>query len=85
MGYTTIGYIIKTMNKDIYSKEYQEITKRLKEARQKMGLKQEEVADKLKKPQSYISKIELGEKRLDVIELKRFSKIYKKPVDYFIK
>lgn len=73
------------MNKDIYSKEYQEITKRLKEARQKMGLKQEEVADKLKKPQSYISKIELGEKRLDVIELKRFSKIYKKPVDYFIK
>ena len=72
------------MNGHIYSKEYQKIVKRLKKARQEVGLKQKEVADKLKKPQSYISKIESGEKRLDVIELKRFAGIYKKPSSYFL-
>lgn len=72
------------MNGNIYSKEYREIIKRLKEARREANLKQQDVANKLKKPQSYISKIELGEKRLDVVELKRFAKIYKKPSSYFL-
>ena len=73
------------MNGNIYSKEYQKITKRLKEARQRANLKQQDVADKLKKPQSYVSKIESGEKRLDVVELKKFAKVYKKDINYFIK
>jgi len=73
------------MNNSIYSKEYKKVIGRLKKARQEINLKQEEVAKKLKKPQSYVSKIESGEKRLDVIELKRFADIYKKPIDYFIK
>jgi transcriptional regulator with XRE-family HTH domain len=50
----------------------------------KSKLTQKEVADKLAKPQSYISKIESGERRLDVVELKRFIKIYKKPSNYFL-
>ena len=73
------------MNNSIYSKEYRKVIGRLKKARQEINLKQEEVARKLKKPQSYVSKIESGEKRLDIIELKRFADIYKKPIDYFIK
>ena len=85
LGYTTIGYTIQIdMSKSIYSKEYKNVIERLKTARLEAGLKQEDVAAKLKKPQSYISKIERGERRIDVAELKKLSEIYKKPVSYFI-
>lgn len=72
------------MSKSIYTKEYKETIGRLKQARTFARLSQRAVADKLGKPQSYISKIESGERRLDVVELKKLSEIYKKPVSYFI-
>ena len=61
-----------------YSDRYQKLLKKLEEARKKAGLKQTEVAEKLKKPQSYVSKIERRERRIDVVELKQLLKIYKK-------
>ena len=73
------------MAKSIYLKEYKEIIDRLKRARIDSGLTQQGVAKKLGRPQSYISKIESGERRLDVIEIKKLSEIYKKSVDYFLK
>ncbi len=73
------------MNKSVYSKDYKEIIERLKIARIEAGLAQQEVADKLGKPQSYISKIESGERRLDVAEIKKFAVIYKKDIPFFIK
>jgi len=83
--YTAIGYIIQiSMSKSVYTKDYKEIIERLKTARIEAGLAQQEVADKLGKPQSYISKIESGERRLDVAELKKLSEVYKKPVSYFV-
>ncbi len=73
------------MNKSVYSKDYKEIIDHLKKARAEAGFSQQEVANKLGKPQSYISKIESGERRLDVAEIKKFSIIYKKDVSFFIK
>ena len=73
------------MTKSIYSKEYKNVIEKLKEARIEVGLKQEDVARKLKKPQSYISKVERGERRLDVVELGVFVKLYKKNVEWFLK
>lgn len=73
------------MGKSVYSKDYQAIIKRLKNARLKSGLSQREVADILKKPQSFVSKIESGERRLDVGELKDFARIYKKDFNFFLK
>jgi transcriptional regulator with XRE-family HTH domain len=46
------------MADSIYRKEYKNVIERLKEARLNAGLKQEDVAVKLGKPQSYVSKIE---------------------------
>ena len=72
------------MVKSIYSKEYRKTIERLKKARQESGLKQNEVAKKLGRPQSYISKIERGERRIDITELKQLAKIYKKDITYFV-
>ncbi|MBI2623107.1 MAG: helix-turn-helix transcriptional regulator [Candidatus Liptonbacteria bacterium] len=72
------------MGKTIRSDEYKKIVEKLRQARMDAGLSQIEAAKLLKKSQSYISKSEAGEQRLDVLELKRFAKIYKKRLDYFI-
>ena len=64
------------MSKTIWTKEYAKFIKKLRQARLKAGLRQIEVAKKLKRPQSYISRVESGGYRLDIIEVKRFAKIY---------
>ena len=73
------------MSKAIYSKDHKYIVEQLKKARQEAGLEQEQVAKMLKKTQSHVSKIESGQRRIDVIALKEFARIYKKPLDFFIK
>jgi transcriptional regulator with XRE-family HTH domain len=65
------------MGESTHSKEYREIIQKLKAVRLASGLTQTEVALKLKKPQSYVSKIERGERRIDVVELKQLLKVYK--------
>jgi len=72
------------MGKSIRTKEYADFVGKLRKARIDAGLTQVQVAKKLKRPQSYISKAESGEQRLDVIELKKFAKLYKKDINYFI-
>jgi transcriptional regulator with XRE-family HTH domain len=73
------------MTTSIYTNEYKIVLKRLREARDEASLMQVDVAKKLNKPQSYVSKIERGDRRIDVAELSILAKIYKKPLDYFIK
>jgi len=73
------------MSKSIGTKEYSNFVKKLKEARLNTGLRQIDVSKKLKRHQSYISKIESGEQRVDVTELNKLAKIYKKDINYFIK
>ncbi|OGY64161.1 MAG: hypothetical protein A3B92_01305 [Candidatus Harrisonbacteria bacterium RIFCSPHIGHO2_02_FULL_42_16] len=73
------------MGKSIRTKEYQNFAEKLKKTRLEAGLTQVQVSKKLKRPQSYISKAEAGEQRLDVVELKKFAMLYKKDIHYFIK
>lgn len=72
------------MNSIIYSDDHKYLVKQLKNARKEIGLDQSEVADLLGKTQSYISKIESGQRRIDVIQLKELAKIYKKDIKFFI-
>jgi transcriptional regulator with XRE-family HTH domain len=74
-----------TMEKPIYSKDHKYLVEQIKKARIEVGLDQKDVAKLLKKTQSYISKIESGQRRIDIIQLKDFAKIYKKNINYFIK
>lgn len=73
------------MSKVIYSKEHKFLVEQLKKARIKAGLDQIKIAEILGKTQSYISKIESGQRRIDVVQLKEFARVYKKPLNYFIK
>jgi len=73
------------MSESIYSKDHKDLIERLKKARQEAGLDQVEVAKKLGRSQSYLSKIESGQRKIDVVQLKKFAKLYKKDINYFIK
>ena len=73
------------MGRSIRTKEYQDFAERLKKARIEAGFTQVEAAKKLKRPQSYISKVEAGEQRLDVVEIKKVANLYKKDISYFVK
>lgn len=42
----------------------------LRQVRMETGLTQEEVARRLERPQSFVSKYETGERRLDILELR---------------
>ena len=73
------------MSKAIYSKDHKYIVEQLKKARRGANLDQAEVAKLLRKTQSHVSKVEAGQRRIDIVSLKEFARIYKKPIDYFIK
>ncbi|MDX8029392.1 helix-turn-helix transcriptional regulator [Lentzea sp. BCCO 10_0856] len=58
------------MDKSIYSAAYQRLCALLREIRTEAGLTQVQVAERLDEPQSFVSKYESGERRLDVVELR---------------
>ena len=58
------------MEKSLYSEQYQQLCALLRELRRGARLTQVEVATRLGVPQSFVSKYESGERRLDVIELR---------------
>ncbi len=62
---------------------YKLLGQRLREAREAAGLSQIEAAARLGKPQSFISKCESGERRIDVIELKVLADLYGKNLCFF--
>lgn len=66
-----------------YRIQYDAFLKKLRQARVDAGLTQEEVARRLGKPQSFVSKCESGERRVDVVELVQFARAYGKSLDFF--
>ena len=72
------------MKKSIHSNERIVFVGKLKKARVEAGLTQAEVAKKLGCSQSWVSKVELGELRVEAIWLNKLAKLYGKKVEYFL-
>ena len=69
----------------VHSREYRAFLVRLRKARTAARLSQVETARQLGRPQSYVSKCETGERRVDVIELGKFATLYGKSIMYFVR
>lgn len=68
----------------LHAREYDALVERLRTAREEAGLTQEAVAEVFGRPQSFLSKIESGERRIDPVELCHLADLYKKPVEWFL-
>lgn len=72
------------MDKTIFTDSHRRLVEKLVQARQSAKLKQMDVARKLGRTQSYISKIESGQRRIDTVQLKEFAAVYKKKINFFL-
>ena len=75
----------KPRPRNVHTTGYKRFLEQLKQARREAELDQADVAKRLKRPQSYVSKCESGERRVDIIELAAYARIYKKSLSYFVK
>ena len=72
------------MPSHFYSERYQQFLEKLQRAREEAGLTQEQAGVLLDRDQSFVSRYETGERRVDVTELEEFATIYEKSVLYFL-
>ena len=73
------------MEKSIISSSYSSLLECLKEFRRQAGLTQVELAERLGESQSFVSKCERGERRIDFIELREFCKAMNTSLGNFIR
>jgi transcriptional regulator with XRE-family HTH domain len=64
------------MEKSIHSAHYAVFLNVLREARERAGLPQVQLARKIGETQTFVSKCERGERRIDVIELRAFCQAF---------
>lgn len=63
---------------------YDRFIEKLISAREEAGLTQREVASRMGRPHSFLSKCETGERSVEVFELIQLAQIYEKPPQYFL-
>jgi transcriptional regulator with XRE-family HTH domain len=70
--------------RSVHTDAYRAFLERLIAARLAANLTQTDVAQALRLPQSRVSRMESGERRVDVIELSDLARLYNKPLSYFV-
>jgi transcriptional regulator with XRE-family HTH domain len=84
LGYAILGYNFSFMKKSFNSKEHKILVELLYQLRISAGFRQVDLASMLKVPQSFISKIESGERRVDLIELRTILKCFNTDIIEFL-
>ncbi len=72
------------MEKSIHSAEYALFLRVFRETRRRAGLSQIQLAAKIGETQSFISKCERGERRIDVVELRTFCRAFGLSLNQFV-
>ena len=76
MAYSETDFTVRVMKrkkqpeKSIYTDEYGFVLSLLKAARKKSGVTQVDLAERLGQTQSFVSKVERGDRRLDIVQLR---------------
>lgn len=70
-------------SKSLQSRRYRILLDRLRLARGESGLTQLALARAVKRTQTWVSKCELGERRVDFVELEDWAAACGKPLDWF--
>ena len=70
-------------SKALQTRRYRRFLALLRAAREDAGLTQAQVAKKLGRTQAWVSKCELGERRVDFVELEDFARAYGRPLSHF--
>lgn len=73
------------MEKSLYSEEYETMTRLLRELRHELGLTQVDLAERLEAPQPFISRYEVGGRRLDFVEVWRICRALGVPFAEFVR
>ena len=68
----------------VHNPRYKYLLARLREARRRAGLTQVEAAALLGQTQAWVSKCELGERRIDPLDLQAFARIYRRSFGFFL-
>src|SRR3954447_2863226 len=63
--------------------ERRRLGEKLRQAREYVGFSQDEVASFLKVPRTAVTNMENGQRKVDALELKRLSDLYRQPVSPF--
>ena len=69
----------------LYKKENELLTKMMREMRIAAGLTQAACAEALGKPQSFVSKVEGGSQRVDLIQLREYCNVCDTSLTAFVK
>ena len=72
------------MEKSTFNKDYMLFLSHLRNTRKRAGLTQEQVAERIQQSQSFVSKCERGERRIDVLELLAFCQALGVSIDDFV-
>ena len=74
------------MSRATYRPPYQYMLGQLRAARAEAGLSQAQVAERLGTTQTFVSKVERGERKIDPVELSEFAALYgKEPGDFLLR
>ena len=74
-GIPDFGFYDGAMTKSLHTPQYEHFRLLMVLAREQAGLTQAQVANMLNKPQSFVSKYEMGERRIDIVEFVQLCRV----------